>query len=535
MIKSKIENYFKKVIKEPVKIEIFSPENKQFGHYSTNVALKLAKELKKNPTAIAEEIKNKILKIQSVNLFFEKIEIAAPGFINFWISEKVLQNELKEILKKKEKYGRLKPKIKNLKLIQIEFISANPTGPLTLANGRGGFFGDVLSNILEFCGYKVEREYYINDTGNQILTLGKSILANVGFLAFEEKFYKGEYVKDWANKNKLKIQKFKNNPIKIGQMAAKDFLKEIKSAIKKAGINFNRWTSEEKDIYKKNFINKALEIFKKKKLIYKQDEALWLKTTDFGDEKDRVLITKDNLPTYFLADSGHYLETKKRGFDKKIMILGPDHHGYVKRIQAAAQIIGIKKSEVIITQAVRLVSRGQEIKMSKRKGEFVTFDELISEVGKDAARFFFLMHSPDSHMDFDLDLAKEHSMKNPVYYAQYASVRCKSILKRIKIPKQKSKVDFSLLNTDEDVKLIKILARFSEALEESRQKYSPQVLVRYSLELAKQFHNFYEKERVMGEGIDKNLSLTRLELIKATQVIFKNLFNILTITNPDKM
>ncbi len=535
MIKVKIIDYLKKIIKEDIKIEVFSPEQEQFGHYSTNVALKLAKIKGKNPMAIAEEIKISLQQI-AVKIFFKKIEIATPGFINFWLSEKTLQNELKEILKKKKNYGIGK---KQKEKIQIEYISANPTGSLTLANGRGGFFGDVLSNILEFYGYKVEREYYINDTGNQVLTLGKSILANIGFIPFEEKFYKGKYVKEWAAKNSLKIKKFKNNPMKVGQLAAKDFLKEIKSAIKKSGINFDRWTSEEKDIHRKNFVKKALEIFKKSGLTYEQDGALWLKTSSFNDEKDRVLITKDNFPTYFLADSGHYLETKNRGFRQKIMILGPDHHGYVKRIQAAARIIGFKKSEVIITQAVRLISRGQEIKMSKRKGEFITFDELISEVGKDSSRFFFLMHSPDSHMDFDLDLAKEQSIKNPVYYAQYASVRCKSILKKSKINSliggQKSKVDLSLLNTEEDIKLMRILVKFSETLDESGQKYSPQILARYSLELAKQFHNFYEKERIIGENIDKNLSLARLELIKATQIIFKTLFNILRISNPDKM
>ncbi|MEK7634452.1 MAG: arginine--tRNA ligase, partial [Patescibacteria group bacterium] len=401
------------------------------------------------------------------------------------------------------------------------------------ANGRGGFFGDALSNILEFCGYKIEREYYINDTGNQILTLGKSILANAGFLEWEEKFYKGGYVKEWTQKNLELIKKYKDKPMKVGQAAAKDFLKEIKSAIKKAGINFDRWTSEEKNIHKKNFINKALEIFKNKNLAYKKDGALWLKTTDFGDEKDRVLITKDNFPTYFLADAGHYLETKKRGFEQKIMILGPDHHGYVNRIQVAAQIIGLKKSEIIITQAVRLISKGQEIKMSKRKGEFVAFDELISEVGKDCARFFFLMHSLDSHMDFDLDLAKEQSMKNPVYYVQYASVRIQSILAKNKNLKQK--IDLNLLDTEEDINLMKMLARFSEVIEESAGKYSPQILTRYSLELARQFHNFYEKERVMGEGIDINLTMARLELIKATQIVFKNILNILGVNIPKKM
>ena len=544
MIKTKILNYLKKaVIKEPIEIEIFVPENEQFGHYSTNVALKLAKKLKKSPLEIAEEIKTKL--ITNHYSLFTKIEVAPPGFINFWISEKVLQNELKEILKKKQNYGKSAVKGQMSK-VQIEFISANPTGPLTLANGRGGFMGDVLSNILEFCGYKVEREYYVNDTGNQILTLGKSILATNGFIKNEENFYKGGYVKEWAKKHKAISKKYQNNPLKLGQLAAADFLKEIKKAVEKeAKIKFDRWTSEDKHIHKKSYIDKVLKIFKAKKLIYEKDGALWLKTTDFNDEKDRVLITQDKFPTYFLADAGHFLETKSRGFNSKIMILGPDHHGYVKRIQAAAKIIGLKELKVIVTQAVRLMSAGKEVKMSKRTGEFVTFEDLIKEVKPDAARFFFLTHSPETHMDFDLDLAKERSMKNPVYYAQYAAVRCQGIIKKVNI--RTSDVlrtsDVQKLNTAEDINLMRQMARFPEAVEEAAKNYNPQILARYALDLAREFHNFYEKERIIparrslgeGGGEEKNLMLARLVLIRATLIIFKNLFGLLGIGLPDKM
>ena len=545
MIKSRIENYLKKVIKKPIEIEVFVSENEQFGHYSTNVSLRLAKIRGENPIQIAKKIKNLLSSMIARN-FFKKVEVATPGFINFWISEKVLQNELKEILKQKNDYGRSRVNPPHpptggggqRSKIQIEFISANPTGPLTLANGRGGFMGDVLSNILEFCGYKIEREYYINDTGNQILTLGKSILAANGFIKDEENFYKGNYVKEWAKKNSSIIKKFQDNPLKVGKLAAKDFLKTIRKVLKeKAGIDYDRWTSEEKDIHKKNYINKVLDIFKKKNLVYDKDGATWLKTTDFGDDKDRVLVTNDGFPTYFLADSGHYLETKERGFGGKIAIWGPDHHGYVKRIQAAAEIISFKNSKIIITQAVRLISRGKEVKMSKRTGEFATFEELIKEVGADAARFFFLMHSPETHMDFDLDLAKERSMKNPVYYAQYAAVRCQSILKKSKSVHsnilENVGMNLKLLNTPEDINLMRILARFSEIIEEAAKKLNSQVLARYSLDLARQFHNFYEKERIIGE--EKNLMLARLILISATLTVFKNIFKLLGIGLPKKM
>lgn len=552
MIKEKIEDCLKKVISENLRIdlrksalivEVFAPENGQFGHYSTNVALKLAKNLKKNPLEIAKKICSSSI-VQSLKLF-SRVEIAPPGFINFWLKPEVFQNELKEILKKKEKYRRGTEGKWQMAKIQIEFVSANPTGPLTLANGRGGFFGDVLANILEFRGSKIEREYYVNDTGNQIITLGKSLAAASGLIPYEENFYHGDYIKKWAKKNQTAVKKHKNDYLKLGQLAAKDFLTSIKKVLTKdSGINFDRFTSESGHIHKKSFIKKLLAIFKKSGLTYEKDNALWLKTTQFGDDKDRVLMTSDGFPTYFLADAGHYLETKKRGFGGKINIMGPDHYGYVKRIQAAAQIIGFKNSEIIITQAIRLVRAGQEVKMSKRKGEFVAFSDLVAEVGVDAARFFFLMHLPETHMDFDLSLAKERSMKNPVYYVQYAAVRCVSILRKSKILNSKSetnfksktlksKTDFSLLDTPEDMNLMRTLARFPEIIEEAAKKRSPQTLTRYSIDLAREFHNFYEKERVIGE--EKEVVSARLCLIQATLIVFKNLFSLLGISLPRKM
>ncbi|MBI4033984.1 MAG: arginine--tRNA ligase, partial [Candidatus Brennerbacteria bacterium] len=421
-MREKIITYLKTIVPKSAVINLTVPENDKFGHYSTNVAF--------TSGLSAEEIARKVRNKAPAG-FFKKIE-AAGGFVNFWISDGVLQKEIGEILKRK------KPAVAGAKAgkgkIQIEFVSANPTGPLTLANGRGGFLGDVLSNVLEAMGNEVEREYYVNDTGNQIVTLGKSMTValglNLGQPADEKNLYKGEYVKKWAGSHKPLVKKYEKNLLKLGQFAAKDFLKDIKSALKKSDISFDRWTSEERDIRKKSFTDKALKTFMAKKLVYKKDGATWLKTTAFGDDKDRVLVTSDGFPTYFLADAGHYLETKSRGFGKKINILGPDHFGYVRRIQAAAQIVGLKNSEIIVTQAVRLMEGGKEVKMSKRKGEFVMFQDLMSEVGVDAARFFFLMVSPDTHMDFDLALAKERSVKNPVYYVQYAYVRAINIIKR---------------------------------------------------------------------------------------------------------
>ncbi|MEK7089952.1 MAG: DALR anticodon-binding domain-containing protein, partial [Patescibacteria group bacterium] len=298
-----------------------------------------------------------------------------------------------------------------------------------------------------------------------------------------------------------------------------------------AGILFDRYTSEQHDIHDKKLIYKTLALFKELHVTYEQDGALWLKTTDYGDDKYRVLITSEETPTYFLADAGHYLETKKRGFDGKILILGPDHYGYVSRIQAAAKIVGLSKSDVIITQAVRLISGGKEAKMSKRKGVFVTFGELVEDVSADAARFFFLMISPDTHMDFDIDLAKEKSLKNPVFYAQYAYVRALSIIKKAHI--KKGKIDLSLLTTEEDTNLMLKLAEFPEILEDTARDYAIHRVTRYVLELSKIFHNFYEVERV--SGVPDNIARARLALVAGAATVLKNALGVLGVSTPKKM
>jgi len=505
-------------------------DENQTAHYATSVAFKLAKEQGKNPREVGEKIVLALLESAPAE-FFDRVEVTGPGFINFWLSQKTLNAELQKILKDNKKYGT--SKILSKEKIQLEFISANPTGPLTLANGRGGFLGDVLGNVLRTAGAKVEKEYYVNDTGNQVLTLGKSLLAARGIIKDEEDFYKGGYVSNWAKKNFRLVAKYKDEPLELGERAAKDLLKKIKTDIeKKAKIKFDRYTSE-KNIHKQKLPEKILQIFEKGGWTHEQDGALWLKTTAFGDDKDRVLITsKDKLPTYLLADAGHYLETKKRGFGTKINILGPDHYGYVKRIQAVAKILKFKKSEVLITQAIRLMRDGQEFKMSKRKGEFVTFEDLVSEVGMDSARFFFLMIAPETHMDFDMNLAKERSNKNPVFYLQYAYVRANNILKKAKaLAAQKS--DLKLLNTEADVKLIRSLAQFPEVIADTANDYQVHRLTRYALELAGDFHNFYEKERVLGE--EEDVAAARFQLVKATSIILDNLLGILGITKPKKM
>jgi arginyl-tRNA synthetase len=497
------------------------PEKKvTSAHFYTNLAFVLGKRKKKSPAVSAKDIFEKLKKSKIFSSYEEK-----NGFLNFWVSDGLLKKELKKIITLGEKYGASR---KNGKKIQIEYISANPTGPLTLANGRGGFWGDILSNIFSFSGWKVEREYYVNDVGNQILNLGKSALWRLNLASYEDGLYAGDYIKRWAFQNKLKIIKLKD-PMKIGQLAASYFLSQIKETLEKmADIKFDRYTSEN-NIHQKGWVKKAIGIFEKSGFVFKKDGALWLKTSYFGDDKDRVLITKEGKPTYFLSDAGHYLETINRGFYYKINILGPDHYGYVKRIQAVSKIFGFKVSDVLITQAVLIKKDGELYKMSKRKGNFVTFEELLKNVGKDAARFFFVSQSLNSHIDFDLNLVKERSNKNPLFYLEYSYVRALKILQK---SSQKPIFNFrkdKLSDLEKD--LVFQLTLFPAVIEDICKTYEVDKLIRYAMELARNFHNFYEKEKVLGSEDESK----KLSIVFALVIVLKNIFYLLNIEPPKEM
>ncbi|MFH1162045.1 MAG: arginine--tRNA ligase [Candidatus Jorgensenbacteria bacterium] len=539
----------KKLIPAGTPVSVSVSEDERFGHYSTNLAFTLTKlegygDPMEKAGQLAEELRRKCEGVA-------RAEACTPGFVNIWLKPEALQSVVSEVLRRGAEFGapRRDPakeeKLLEGEKIQVEFVSANPTGPLTLANGRGGFLGDVLANVLTFAGAGgvdkkkkgVEREYYVNDTGNQIRILGKSILVAVGLIPSDEDFYQGEYVKKWARTHKALAKKYVQAPEKLGAAAARDFLKSIKQAlVKKARIRFDRFTSE-KGIHIKKFPSAALAVFKKKGVVYEKDGAVWLKTSAYGDDKDRVLITSDGEPTYFLADAGHYLETKKRGFTAKINILGPDHYGYKARIQAAAKLLGLKRSEVIITQALHLVRGGKEVRMSKRRGEFVTLEDMVDEVGIDAARFFSVGVSPDTHIDFDLEFAKERSMKNPVFYAQYAYVRARGILEKLRAENLKLKTlngkALVPLSTPEDVRLILKFDQFSEFVENVAKNYQVHQLTWYAMSLARAFHNFYERERVIGEAPE--IARARTALVNATEIVLKNLFSLLGISAPDRM
>ncbi|TSC89745.1 MAG: arginyl-tRNA synthetase [Parcubacteria group bacterium Gr01-1014_3] len=523
---NKIQNIVTKALGREVG-QVMMTDRVEYGHYSTSAAFLLAKEWKTPPIEAAKKLADKIRAADEEKIF-QKIEAVAPGYVNFWISAKVLAAELQSILK----FPSSRKATKGKQKICLEFISANPTGPLTMANGRGGFLGDALANILEAVGNKVTREYYINDAGNQVRVLGESILAAIGKAEPKEEHYKGAYVLTLARKIQPKIKT--DDALKIGQLAAGELLKEIKQSVKNAGISFDVWFSEQKNLHQRKELPKTLEFLKSKKLVAEHDGAVWLKTEGIADDKDRVLVKSDGKPTYFLADLAyHYDKFIKRGFDISANIWGADHHGYVARLKSGVEALGVdpERLKIIITQLVRLIENGEEVKMSKRKGEFVTMDELIKEVGKDVARFFFLMHSPDTHMDFDLGLAKEQSSKNPVFYTQYAYVRAVSILEKAGVkPKMAALADVS---ADSEVQLLQILGKYDYMIQQTASDYQVSRVARYALEIARAVHNFYEKERVIDEK--GKVIQSRLALMAATEKVLKQVFGLLGISAPEKM
>ena len=514
----------RKIVEKTSGIKDFSLERKEgekFGDYSSNVAFLLAKKAGGNPHDTAEELKRKL---ESKKLF-KKVDVAGPGFLNFYVQDHKIAEHFYRLSKAK---GLPRFTMGKGRKIQVEFISANPTGPLTLANGRGGFLGDVLSNVFCLGGFHVEREYYVNDTGNQIRVLGESLLSAVGILPPESHFYKGEYIKEWAKKNVAIVKRLKNDPLKLGERAAKDFLSRIKNVVGgKARIHFDRWTSEA-SLHKKSFVSKALTLFRKKGLVYEKDGATWLKTSDFGDDKDRVLVTSDHYPTYFLADSGHYLETVSRGFRRKINILGPDHYGYIGRIQAVAKIVGLKKSEIIVTQAIRVVKNGKEVTMSKRSGTFITFEELIGKIGLDSARYFFLARSPLTHIGIDINLAKKRSQENPVFYVQYAHARMASILRKA----AKKPIKFAFNFGKAELDFIKKILAVHDVLEDTARDHQVHRLTNYAYEFAEAFSIFYRDVKVLGSDKDEP---RRLFIIKHAKNILASLLSLMGISAPEKM
>ena len=510
------------------------PPALEMGAYSCNVAMILAPLLKKNPLEIGAEIVNFVT--PNFESEMKKIEVVKPGFINFYLTEKKLSDNLNLILREKEKFGYLKPKKKEK--IMVEFISANPTGPLTLANGRGGFSGDVLANILKLAGHQVEREYYINDYGNQIRALGHSVLKD------SEAQYSGAYVDELAGRKEI-LKLVQNDKVKkediimlVGELAAQIILTEmVKPVIKKANIKFDTWFSE-KTLHDSGAIEKMFQYLKNKNLVYENDGAVWLKTTmneDHVDDKDRVLIKSTGEKTYFLADIAyHFDKFKKRQFDRVINLWGADHHGYMARMKQAVALLGYSgQLEILLMQMVRLIKGGQEFRMSKRAGIYVTLEELIEMVGLDVTRFFFLMHANNKQMDFDLDLAKERSQKNPVFYVQYAHARICSFLDKCRDTKSCVPTKEEMLLHSSERELITELIKWPEIIEEVAENYEVHKICFYAIALSDKFHDFYENCRVIEEN--NQVNEFRLNLIKATRQTLENVLTCLGVSAPEKM
>lgn len=518
-IKEKIQKAIQTAYAKVGDIEFsVEPADPEFGDYSTNVAMILSKRVGENPIEVANNIIDGI----KADEMFEAVEFAKPGFINFKIALPYLQNKISDVIKAGESYGN-SDLGKDLK-INVEFISANPTGPLTIGNARGGVIGDTLSKIFTTIGWKVTREYYFNDAGGQIDVLGHSILKD------ELAEYKGDYIEKLAEQ--IKTSDYKE----AGKQAAQIIISWIKATTEEMGIKFDVWTAEGKDLREKGKLEETLAWMKEKGLTYEKDGALWFSSTKFGDDKDRVLIKSTGEPTYFGVDAAyHRNKLLERKFDKAIDVWGADHHGDVSRIKGFVKALGYEdKFEIILHQFVRIVVDGKEVRMSKRTGNFIAVDDVLEEVGVDAYRFYMLAYDLNSHLNFDLNLAKEQSQKNPVFYVQYAYARIASILAKSPNHSADSNLSITTLITDPaELSLIKELIKLPDIVIETAGDYQVQRLPFYAQELANKFHNFYENCRVISE--DKNLTLARIELIKATQIVLKKTLDLMGISAPDKM
>ena len=524
-------------------VEVGLPKDAGHGDYATNIAMILASRLKMHPRRIAEII---VAEVQGQNQILEKIEIAGPGFINFFLKDEIWCQLLQEIDEQGGHYG--KNELGGGRKVQVEFVSANPTGPLHIGHARGAVVGDVIANILAACHYDVYREYYINDAGNQMNNLGRSVLLryqeSMGEQAdFPENCYRGDYIKDIAQRIREKetdgqLSKQDHDIAYYTTYAAAEILTGIKADLQDFGVVFDGYFSE-RELYKNDSVLKLLDVLEEKGFVYQVEGARWFKSTAFGDEKDRVVIRQNGEPTYFAADIAYHQHKYERGFDKVIDIWGADHHGYIPRLQAVVQALGYEKAslQIVLVQLVNLLRDGAPVAMSTRSGEFITMKEVVDEVGKDAARYNFLMRRSDSHLDFDLELAKRQSNENPVYYVQYAHARICSIFslaaERGYAAPSFGETDVLHLKLPEEIALIKAITRLPEVIEGAALALEPHRLAFYLIDLAGTFHNYYNKYRVVSD--DRALTTARLLLLKAVRIVLSNSLNLLGVSAPQQM
>ena len=520
-----------------------TPKEKAHGDYSTNMAMQLARVAKKAPKAIAEDI---IANFDKSKASIEKIEIAGPGFINFYMNNQYLTDLIPAILEQGDKYG--ETQVGNSQKVQVEFVSANPTGNLHLGHARGAAVGDSLANIMEKAGYDVTREYYINDAGNQINNLAYSVEARyMQALGMEKDMPEdGYHGQDIIEIGQKLAEEFGDRFVHEDEKQRFDFFREyglkyelgkLKEDLEGFRVPFDVWYSET-SLYENGKIDDALQALRESGHIYEKDGATWFRSTDYGDDKDRVLIKNDGSYTYLLPDIAYHRDKYERGFDLVINIWGADHHGYIPRMSAAIQALGHKKEqlEVEIIQLVHLYKNGEKMKMSKRTGKAVTMRDLVEEVGLDATRYFFAMRSADTHMDFDLDLAVSQSNDNPVYYAQYAHARIHSILRQGAENgfSMDGGIDLSLINTEKEIDVLKKLGEFPLAISEAAEKRLPHRITNYIFDLASTFHSFYNAEKVLDPE-NKERSQARLALIKAAGITLRNALALIGVSAPEKM
>lgn len=525
------------------KVEI--PNDRSHGDYAVNAAMVSAKAFKTAPRAIAEAI---VKNLNTENTYIKSVEIAGPGFINITLSDRYYSDILKDVEQKGADYG--KSDFGKNESVLVEFVSANPTGPMHIGNARGGALGDCLASVLNAAGYKASREFYVNDAGNQIEKFKTSLETRYlqlfdSSIEMPEDAYLGEDITEHAKAFKeIYGDKFVNATSEERRSALCDFalpknIQKLKDDLATYRITYDRWYHES-ELHNSGAVKDIVEKLVASGHTFEKDGALWFKSTDFGDEKDRVLIRDNGIPTYFVPDIAyHYDKLVTRKFDKAIDVLGADHHGYIPRMKAAMQALGVdpNRLEMLIMQMVRLVKNGETYKLSKRSGKAITLATLLEEVPIDAARLFFNLREPNSHLEFDIDLAVSEDSNNPVYYVQYAHARICSILRNLKAqgiePKELSAESLDCLNAPEERELIRHIAAYTGEIINSAKEYNPSIITRYAVTLATLFHKFYNACPV--KNAEENLRAARLNLCVATKTVIKNVLDLLKITSPEQM
>ena len=538
---------YKKIAEEfhGVDFDILTPPEPELGDYSTNLVFALAKRDKQNPADVAKEVIGKLSADRAVSDFFQKIEFAPPGFINFFFNERFLRDNLGEIIKRGDKYGA--SNLAKGENINLEFVSANPTGPLTVGNARAASFGDTLGNVFKFAGYSVTKEYYINDVGAQVRILGESVAKRFLELKgekviFGENLYQGDYVADIAREiQEQKLASAIENDFEALVDFCRDYavaglIKSAKESAEKLGVKFDNWFSE-KQLHDSGEVKNILSVLEKAGYVYEKDGAKWLKVSEFEKTDDAVLVKSDGSTSYLMNDIAYTNNKFKRGFDKIINIWGADHHGDVARLKAGARALGFEKDKVeILLHQLVLIKKNDELqRMSKRKGDFMLLDDLLAEVGKDAVRFFFLLKDLNTHMEFDIDLAKEQSRKNPVFYIQYATARLNGVFQKYggEFEPENFCQHSDLLTSPDELRLLSRLVRLPEIIGEVSKNYQVHSLAQYATDLAHAFHRFYESSHIIQE--DKKLENARLCLARGAQITLKNTLALMGIAAPEKM